>query len=152
MNPRIFTAALVSLMLAGIVLAGTALAHSYLSNTSIPANSILKTMPERLTLEFSEPLEVGFSTFKVYKLETKTTDGAKIKLEAEALVARVLALKNDLAKRADNGLETTAGEASRVKMKLKESLTSGIYVVMYRVLSVDTHVTQDFYSFKIATD
>jgi copper resistance protein C len=140
-------ATLVSFLLAGVVLA-----HSYLSNSSILANSILKTMPERLTLEFSEPLEIGFSSFKVYKLETKTTDGAKLKLEAQALVARVLALKNDLAKRSDNGLETTASEAALVKLKLKPNLKSGIYVVMYRILSVDTHITQDFFTFSLSSN
>ncbi len=146
MNSRIFTATLVSFLLAGVVLA-----HSYLSSSSILANSILKTMPENLILGFSEPLEIGFSSFKVYKLETKTTDGAKLKLEAQALVTRVLALKNDLTKRADDGLETTASEAALVKLKLKLNLKSGIYVVMYRVLSVDTHITQDFFTFSLSS-
>jgi copper resistance protein C len=140
-------ATLVSFLLAGVVLA-----HSYLSNSSILANSILKTVPERLTLEFSEPLELGFSSFKVYKLETKTTDGAKLKLEAQALVNKVLALKNDLAKRADDGLETTASEATVVKLKFKPNLKLGIYVVMYRVLSVDTHITQDFFTFSLLSN
>jgi copper resistance protein C len=140
-------ATLVSFLLAGVVLA-----HSYLSNSSILANSILKTVPERLTLEFSEPLELGFSSFKVYKLETKTTDGAKLKLEAQALVNKVLALKNDLAKRADDGLETTASEAAVVKLKFKPNLKLGIYVVMYRVLSVDTHITQDFFTFSLLSN
>jgi copper resistance protein C len=140
-------AALVSFLLAGVVLA-----HSYLSHSSILANSILKIAPEILTLEFSEPLELGFSSFKVYKLETKTTDGAKLKLEAQALVNKVLALKNDLAKRADDGLETTASEAAVVKLKFKPNLKLGIYVVMYRVLSVDTHITQDFFTFSLLSN
>ena len=147
MNSRILPAILVS-----FVLAGAALAHSYLSNSSILANSILKTMPEHLTLEFSEPLELGFSSFKIYKLETKTTDGDKLKLEAQALMNRVLALKNDSTKRADAGLETTASEAALVKLKLKANLKSGIYVVMYRVLSVDTHITQDFFMFQFSSN
>jgi copper resistance protein C len=146
MNSSIFGATLVSFLLTGVVLA-----HSYLSDSSILANSILKAAPETLTLEFSEPLEIGFSSFKVYKLETKTTDGDKLKLEAQALTARVLALKNDLAKRADAGLETTASEAALIKLKLKSTLKSGIYVVMYRVLSVDTHITQDFFTFRISS-
>jgi copper resistance protein C len=75
-----------------------------------------------------------------------------LKLEAQALVARVLALKNDLAKRSDNGLETTASEAALVKLKLKPNLKSGIYVVMYRILSVDTHITQDFFTFSLSSN
>ncbi len=138
-------ATLVSFLLTGVVLA-----HSYLSSSSILANSILKTMPEHLRLEFSEPLELGFSSFKIYKLETKST-GEKLKLEAQALVARVLALKNDLAKRADDCLETTASQAAVLKLKLKPNLKPGIYVVMYRVLSVDTHITQDFFTFSLSS-
>jgi methionine-rich copper-binding protein CopC len=148
MISRFFSfATLVSFLLAEVVFA-----HSYLSSSSVPANSILKTAPELVTLEFTEPLELGFSTFKVYKLETKITDSDKLKLEAQKLVARVLSLKNDLVKRADDGLETTASQAARIKLKLKPNLKPGIYVVMYRVLSVDTHITQDFFTFSISSN
>jgi copper resistance protein C len=146
MNSRFFAATLVSFLLAGV-----GLAHSFLTSSSVLAGSILKTMPEKLMLEFSEPLEIRFSSFKVYKLETKST-GEKLKLEAGALVNKVLALKNDLAKRADDGLETTASEAALVKLKFKPNLKSGIYVVMYRVLSVDTHITQDFFTFSLSSN
>jgi copper resistance protein C len=144
MNSKFFQTILV-----GFVLTGVAFAHSYLASSSIPANSIVKTVPERLTLEFTEPLELNFSTFKVYKLETKTTDAEKLKLETQALVDRVLVLKNDTSSRSDDGLETARVEAAVVKLKLKPKLKAGRYVVMYRVLSVDTHITQDFFSFTI---
>ena len=145
MNSRFVFPALVSLVLAGV-----AFAHSYLSSSSILANSILKSSPERVTLEFSEPLEINFSTFKVYKLETKTTDPEKLKLEAQASVDRVMTLKNDGSSRSDDGLETSSSEAALVKLKLKPKLKAGIYVLMYRVLSVDTHITQDFLTFTIS--
>lgn len=146
MNSRFVFLALVSLALAGV-----AIAHSYLSSSSILPNSILKTSPERVTLEFSEPLEVNFSTFKVYKLEIKTTDSDKRKLEIEALISRVMALKNDISSRSDDGLETNADQASVIKLKLKPKLKAGIYVLMYRVLSVDTHITQDYLTFSISS-
>ena len=133
MNSRFVFPALVSLGLAGV-----AFAHSYLSSSSILANSILKSSPERATLEFSEPLEINFSTFKVYKLE------------AQASVDRVMTLKNDGSSRSDDGLETSSSEAALVKLKLKPKLKGGIYVLMYRVLSVDTHITQDFLTFTIS--
>lgn len=145
MNSRFVFPALVSLVLAGV-----AFAHSYLSSSSILANSILKSSPERVTLEFTEPLEINFSTFKVYKLETKTTDPEKLKLEVQALIDRVMTLKTDGSSRSDNGLETIASEASVIKLKLKPNLKAGIYVLMYRVLSVDTHITQDFLTFTIS--
>ena len=136
--------------LVSFLLAGVAFAHSYLSSSSILANSILKFSPERVTLEFTEPLEINFSTFKVYKLETKTTDPEKLKLEVQALINRVMTLKTDGSSRSDNGLETNVAQAARVKLKLKANLKAGMYVVMYRVLSVDTHITQDFFTFTIS--
>lgn len=63
MNSRFVFPALVSLVLAGV-----AFAHSYLSSSSILANSILKSSPERVTLEFSEPLEINFSTFNTHSV------------------------------------------------------------------------------------
>jgi methionine-rich copper-binding protein CopC len=147
MNSRFVFSALVSLVLTGV-----AIAHSYLSNSSILPNSILKTSPERVRLEFSEPLEINFSSFKLYKLRINPTDPDKRKLEIETLVNRVMTLKNDDSSRSDDGLETTASQASVVTLKLKPKLKAGFYVLMYRVLSVDTHITQDYFSFKIAAD
>ncbi len=144
MNSRFILIALVSFLLTGAVLA-----HSYLTSSSILANSILKTMPDKLTLEFSEPLEVNFSTFKIYKLENKNTDKNKLKLEVEAFITKVIPLKNDLLNRSDDGLITTAEQAATIKIKLKPKLKPGFYVVMYRVLSVDTHITQDYFRFNI---
>ena len=59
--------------------AGPALAHAELVTMTPAQNSVLTTLPNSVMLTFSEPVEVGFSLFKVYRLEptpTSTSGGA----------------------------------------------------------------------------
>jgi methionine-rich copper-binding protein CopC len=117
----------------------TVLAHATLERSSPAANSTLKTPPKSVILELAEPVEVRLSTFKVYPLASPAS--------APALVQKVLSLKGDEASRADAGLATRGETASRIEINLKEGLKPGAYVVMWRVLSVDTHVSQDAFVF-----
>ncbi len=146
--------------------AGLALAHAELVTMTPAKNSVLTTLPQSVTLTFSEPVEVGFSLFKVYKLEPipastsggesgGETGGASPESEEEALrlnglagtlVTEVLTKRGDEAARADAGPATT-GTAEEVSLNLKEGQGPGDYVVMWRVLSTDTHTTQGFYVF-----
>ena len=148
--------------------AGLALAHAELVTMTPAKNSVLTMLPQTVTLTFSEPVEVGFSLFKVYKLEPspiptdisggesggERADGASPESEkesrlnglAETLVTEVLTTRGDEAARADAGPDTT-GTAEEVSLNLKEGQGAGDYVVMWRVLSTDTHTTQGFYVF-----
>ncbi|MER3483857.1 MAG: copper resistance protein CopC [Meiothermus sp.] len=92
-----------------------------------------------MVLELAEPVEVRLSTFKVYPLTSAA--------EAPALVQKVLSLKGDEAARADAGLATKGETASRLEINLKGGLKPGPYLVMWRVLSVDSHVSQDSFVF-----
>jgi copper resistance protein C len=131
-----------------LMLSSTTLAHSYLTRSNPSAGQTVTTTPATVILEFSEPLEVAFSNFKVYALpiEAGNTD---VKASAAKLVTRVLALKNDDAEKADLGLTSTASPASRLEVKLKPKLGAGWYVVMWRALSVDSHSTSDFFVFRL---
>ena len=57
--------------LAGLLLlgAGLAFAHAELETATPAQNSTVTTLPNEITLNFSEAVEVGFSLFKVYKLD-----------------------------------------------------------------------------------
>ena len=56
---------------AGLLLlgAGLAFAHAELETATPAQNSTVTTLPNEITLNFSEAVEVGFSLFKVYKLD-----------------------------------------------------------------------------------
>jgi copper resistance protein C len=130
--------------LALLLASGVAFAHSYLIRSNPRLGQLVRVMPKTVTLEFSEPLEINFSSFKVYALPA-SSDPQKAAAE---LSAKVLPLKNDAATRADLGLVSNASPAAQLELKLKEKLPSGWYVVMYRVLSIDGHITTGQFAFK----
>lgn len=49
----------------------------------------------------------------------------------------------------DAGLKTQARTAENVLIALKPDLGPGAYVVLWRVLSVDSHTTQGFFVFVV---
>jgi methionine-rich copper-binding protein CopC len=79
--------------------------------------------PAEVRLQFSQPLEPAFSTIKVLDAAGKQVD------------------------RADKRLDP--GDASVMKVSLPK-LVPGIYRVVWRVLSVDTHVTEGDFTFEVA--
>ena len=135
-------------LLAGaLALTGGALAHAELI-ASVPAENSRVAAPHVVKLTFGEGVELGFSTFKVYPLKA-TGDALTLNRAADALMARVIGLKTDAAARADTGMSPTRGAATRITLKLKPGLAKGTYVVMWKVLSVDTHASGGRYLFTV---
>lgn len=134
-----------------LALAGVGAAHSDLTAATPAQNETVTEAPAQVTLTFSEPLEVAFSTFKVYPLEAEG-DGNSQRLNglAGALVSDVLEARGDEAARADAGVSTAERTSPEIALPLKDGLEPGRYVVMWRTLSVDTHTTQGFYVFTYA--
>ena len=179
---------------AGLALPGLAAAHAEFVAATPGRAEIVTAQPEVVTLEFSEPVEVRFSVFKVYPLpdpattspttsEADTAQGtpephhhgageadapeadppgedAAMTLDSEEalrlnglaglLVSEVIELRGDEDARADAGLVTRDARSAAVTLALKPKLPAGTYVLMWRVLSIDTHVTQGFSLFVIA--
>ena len=73
-----------------------------------------------------------------------------VKAAAAKLTQQVLMLKDDAPNRADLGLVSTASPAARPELTLNPKLAAGWYVVMWKMLSIDSHVTSDFYAFRYA--
>jgi copper resistance protein C len=122
-----------------VAFVGIAFAHSKVKKSSPKDGEIVKVMPKVIKLEFNEGLVSKFSTFKVYKLETKSKDSEKLEAEAEALAAKLTMKKDDAKARADTGFKGEADETTKVSVNLKSGLTPGVYVVMWRLLGTDTH-------------
>ena len=139
-----------ALLGAALALAGAALAHSYLKEATPGADTRVRRMPGEVRLVFDEPLESRFSTFKVYRLEAPggaLDDFKRLNALAASLFNQVLKQKGDEDSRADTGLKTTARTTKEVVIGLKEGLKPGAYVVMWQLLSVDTHILSDFFVF-----
>jgi copper resistance protein C len=127
--------------------ASVALAHSYLTRSSPSAGQTVRVMPKAVALEFSEPIETGFSIFKVYPLPASSN----VNQTAADLRAKVLMLKDDADARADVGLVSQVSPAAKLELKLKDKLEPGRYVVMWRALSVDGHTTTDQFVFRYSS-
>ncbi len=141
---------------------GAAYAHAYLETSSPKEGEVLADLPEAVTLTFTEATEVRFSTFKVYPLDADidmSGENAAQRLNALAgqRVSEVLEARGDEDARANTGVEADGRASARVTLPLREDpedldregSNATHYVVMWRVLSIDTHTTQGFFTFSV---
>ncbi len=117
------TARRLALLLACSVLGATvALGHSGLQRTEPPAQSTLKRPPKEVKLYFSERLEPAYSTVRV-----ENGQGARVD-------------------RDDGHVDRANPFLLRATLS---PLAQGIYTVVWRVLSVDSHITEGRFTFRV---
>lgn len=125
----------------------SAFAHTFLARSDPPGGSVVTELPSELTLVMSDPIEVRFSTFKVYRLETEPgTSLTGFAAETRVFVQAMLELEDEEG-RADIGVLTEEATTDTIVIGLKEELPPGTYIVMWRLLSADTHILEDFVQF-----
>ena len=102
--------------LLALLLAGSVIAHANLTASTPEDGAVLDAAPTEVVVEFSEGLEAGFSTFKVYRLDETVdldADNAQQRLHglAAVLVGEVLLAQDDgeSEARVDVGFEPAAG-------------------------------------------
>lgn len=142
-------------MLAALTLIGAASAHAELESASPAEGGTIMSAPTEVILTFTEPVEVRFSLFKVYPLDADvdmSENNVQQRLNGLAgqLVSEVLEAQGDDAVRADMGVSTDERTSTEVVLPLTTDLEPGPYVVMWRVISADTHPVQGFYTFVYA--
>lgn len=123
-NRRVISAALCALavLAGGITWSGAAEAHARLVRAKPAAEAEIGTTPKAVTLWFNEQPEADFSSVKV--------------LDAQgAMVVE--------------GALTRTQEPNGLELAVPRALPSGNYTVRYRVLSVDGHVIEDSFTFRI---
>jgi methionine-rich copper-binding protein CopC len=112
-----------ALLCAGVVVAtGVALGHSGLQRAEPPVESTLKRPPTEVKLYFSERLEPAYSTVHV-------EDGKGARVDRD-----------------DSHVDRSNPLLMRVTLT---PLEPGTYTVVWRVLSVDSHITQGRFKFRI---
>ena len=132
---------------AAFALVAHASAHAFLNASDPGAGATVSTPPKVVRLTFSEPVEIRFSIFKVYRLNVSSvTDARALNAAADALVSEDLLKRGDEASRSDDGVANTTRTSTDIVLRLKD-LDPGAYVLMWRVLSVDTHTTQGSFVF-----
>jgi copper resistance protein C len=138
------------ILLISAFMTNLALAHANLESSTPEDGSTVTTL-EPVSLTFTENAQVDFSFFKVYKLADEgSLEDSKGRLKLNGLAGQLLATiteQGDEAERADTGRMATESTSNVIELAMKSDLTPGIYALMWRVLSVDTHVTQGFVLF-----
>ena len=109
-------------LIAWVLGAGLALGHSGLQRAEPPVESTLKRPPGEVKLYFSEPLEEGYSRVRV-----KDAGGVQVD-------------------RQDAHVDPSNPLLLRVTLR---PLEHGAYTVIWRVLSVDSHVTEGRFTFRV---
>ena len=155
MNTRF---AIASLAVTAAIAFGVAFAHANIK-ASIPKDgSTLSALPKTVQLTFGEAVETKVSTFKIYWMDEKAImkNGKELPdTQADNIVEKfansMTALKKDTADRVDTGYASgTAAESKIVTLNLKPGTSKpGVYVVMWKLTSVDTHTTTGFMRFSV---
>jgi len=101
---------------------GFALAHSGLQRAEPPVESTLKRPPKELKLYFSERLEPAYSRVRV-------EDGQGARVDRD-----------------DSRVDRSNPLLLRVTLP---PLAPGTYTVIWRVLSVDSHITEGRFTFRV---
>lgn len=144
------TRTLLTALLAAAFAFGLADAHAFLIASTPENGGTVAIAPESVTLTLSEAVEVRFSVFKVYPLETDPDMTLReLVAAAEALVAEALPRQDDAELRVDTGT-VGEGRTAEITLTLRDDLAPGTYLVMWRVLSVDTHTSEDYMVFSVA--
>ena len=119
---RVFDSVAVALAVLLVGAAG-AWAHAFLDRADPPVGSTVRTPPAQVQIWFTEGLEAAFSKIQVVDQSGQQVD----KKDSQVDPANPVLLRISL-----------------------PSLPRGRYKVIWRVLSVDTHITEGDFSFQVA--
>lgn len=103
--------------------AASAAAHAFLDRAEPRVGSTTRAAPSEVRLWFTERLEPAFSQARVVSGDGQQVNGTSS--------------------------EVDAGSPRLIRIPLP-ALSPGVYRVIWRVLSVDTHVTEGDFTFRIA--
>jgi methionine-rich copper-binding protein CopC len=100
-------------------------AHAMLVSAEPRFRAVLNASPQEVRLEFSEALEPAFSRARVVDRSGRRVD--------------------------TGGARFAADNPKLLRIPLKQALAAGHYNVSWRVVSVDTHVSEGYYGFLIVS-
>lgn len=106
------------------LLPSVSLAHGMLLRSQPPADSEILQLPETIRLSFSERVESRFSRVTVHRA---LRDGETGEVAAQ--------------ERVDAGMAEGPAIAQELIVRLPATLPAGLYLIQWRVLSIDSHRT-----------
>lgn len=155
MRGRVLVRSLVVVAVAGLFV--TASAHAYLKSSTPADGAVLSTAPEQVVLTYTEKVQKNFSLFAVLPLQVPGKAGEsahqhsqRVHALAAQLADQVMAKKKgSLKDRVDAGLAQPKANGKTVGVNLKKGLAAGTYVLVWRAMSVDSHVTHGIVVFTV---
>ena len=111
------------------LLLGSAAAHTEITKLTPAAGSTVAA-PKMISVELNEPVNLRFSSFKVYALP--------VGMDAAKFAIAKMKLKDDASARADTA-QSYKGMAAKLEVALKPDLKPGNYELMWHLLSDDGH-------------
>ncbi|HEX7003506.1 MAG TPA: copper resistance CopC family protein [Trueperaceae bacterium] len=142
-----------------LLLLPLAAAHADLLAAEPADRTVVRSATTEASLRFSEPVEVTFSRFELYRLAEEAPPGEPSEREWQRLsgLAAVLLTEGGSELRsAEARVETTISTGERrsdsITITWEEPLEPGVYVLAWRALSIDTHIVQGFVTFVVAPD
>ena len=111
----------IAVVLAALTAAPAAFGHAVLQTSTPGNNSITRTSPDAVTLEFNEPVETAFGSIRVYDCGGSRVDSGKISRPSEESVA----------------------------IAIDRTLPRGTYTVTWRVTSADAHPVAGGFVFNV---
>ncbi|HUY66080.1 MAG TPA: copper resistance protein CopC [Acidimicrobiales bacterium] len=117
--------AAVAVVLVLVGTAGPASAHAQLESTNPPASSVLLVAPSEVVLHFGEPVEIDFGSLRVLGPDGQRVD--------------------------NGGTHHPSGDSHAVGISLPANLPSGTYVVVWRVISADSHPVHGAFVFSVGS-
>ena len=106
------------------LLPSVSIAHGMLLRSQPPADSEILQLPDAIRLSFSERIESRFSRVTVHRA---LQDGETGEITAQ--------------ERVDAGMAEGAAITQELIVRLPATLPGGLYLIQWRVLSVDSHRT-----------
>lgn len=122
--PRLLSLLLLTVALFGTALSGTASAHSTLTGSDPKDGAVIATVPQRVTLTFSEQVAMGDDAIRVLEPSGKRADIGEL---------------HDLC----------SGSVVKYGVDLRDGLPDGTYTVAWRAVSADSHPISGAFTFSI---
>lgn len=136
---------------------GLASAHAYLETASPEAYGMWTASAGPIVLGFSMAVEIGFSRFELVRLPDGFAGGGSRGVDVAERGGLDALARQHLARAApDDRLPLTVtpprGRAERLQLRADERIGPGAFLLAYRVLAVDGHVTEGLLVFFVGDE
>lgn len=139
MKPEALVAAILAVMSLGLTHA-----HATLADSNPSDGESIAASTNQVTLTFVEPIEAGFSLFRMFSIDPLELDDPN---QTEMHWHTYLQSRNTQTEITDITISST--DPATITISWPQQLAPGSYLVVWRVLSIDTHISNGYLRFTV---